>query len=114
MKTAKRFAAIILAFVLLLTNEGVAAFAEAVFTLPVALKIIEEEAFYGSTSLDRVVLPNRVTEIRARAFANSTLSEINLPDSITYIAEDAFDGPDKVTISANKGTYAYRWAVEHR
>lgn len=113
-KTAKRVAAMMLVLALLLTNGGVAAFAEAVFTLPTALEIIEEEAFYGSSSIDKVVLSNRVTEIRARAFANSTLSEINLPDSITYIAEDAFDGPDKVTVTANRGTYTYRWAVEHK
>ena len=113
MKTAQRLVAMMLILVLLMGNGGIVALADAVLTMPAALQIIDEEAFYGSTSIDRVVLSNKVTEIRSRAFANSTLSEINLPSSITYIAEDAFDGPDKVTVSATEGTYAYRWAVEH-
>ena len=113
MKTAQRLVSMILVLILLMANGGLTALADAVLTMPAALQIIDEEAFYGSTSVDRVVLSNKVTEIRSRAFANSTLSEINLPASITYIAEDAFDGPDKVTVSATEGSYAYRWAVEH-
>ena len=111
MKLTRRVLAFVLILVLLLTNSGVTALAEAVLTMPTALQIIDEEAFYGSTSIDKVVLSNNVTEIRARAFANSTLSEINLPDSLTFIDPSAFDGPEKVTVTANPGTYAYDWAV---
>ena len=113
MKTARRLLAIILVLSMFLMNGGVTALADAVLTMPAALQIIDEEAFYGDTFIDKVVLPNNITEIRARAFANSTLSEINLPDSLTFIAEDAFDGPDKVTVTVNPGTYAYTWAVDH-
>ncbi|MBQ3762133.1 MAG: leucine-rich repeat protein [Clostridia bacterium] len=113
MKTAQRLVTMILVLVLLMANGGITALADAVLTLPTALQIIDERAFYGSTSIGKVVLSNNVTEIRSRAFANSTLYEINLPASITYIAEDAFEGPDKVTITASEGSYAYRWAVEH-
>ena len=113
MKPSRRLFAILLVLAMLLTNSGMTALAEAVMNMPAALQIIDEEAFYGSTSIDKVVLSDNVTEIRARAFANSSLSEINLPDSITFIAEDAFDGPEKVTVTANPGTYAYNWAVDH-
>ena len=81
--------------------------------LPQNTKIIEREAFYGNQSINKVILSGNVSEIRNRAFANSSLSKINLPKSISYIAEDAFDGPDEVLMSAFANTYAYNWAVQH-
>lgn len=113
MKFSSRFTAFTLVLIMLLSSCNVLALAEAVLTMPAALKIIDEEAFYGSTSIDKVVLPEGVTEIHSKAFANSTLSEINLPNSLTFIADDAFDGPDKVTVTANPGTVAYDWAVRN-
>ena len=113
MKSTRRFFAIVLTLALLLTNSGMATLAEAVLTMPAALQIIDEEAFYGDTSISKVVLSNKTTEIRARAFANSTLSEINLPASITFIDESAFDGLEQINITATEGSYAYQWAVDH-
>ena len=43
-----------------------------VLMFPAALQIIEEEAFYGNTSVDKVVIPAGTTEIRSKAFAYST------------------------------------------
>ena len=54
----------------------------ATLTLPADTKVIEEEAFYGDTSLDEVVLPEGIERIGERAFANSSLRKINLPDSL--------------------------------
>ena len=111
MKIIRRFISMLLVLCILVSSTSFSALAESVLVMPAALQIINEEAFYGSTSIDRVILSNNVKEIRARAFANSTLSEINLPDSLTFIDPSAFDGPDKVTVTANPGTYAYNWAV---
>ncbi len=87
--------------------------AGAVLTLPENLQVIETEAFYGNTSIGSVVLKGNVTEIQARAFANSSLTDINLPDSIQTIADDAFDGVGPISVTANEGSTAYTWAVEH-
>lgn len=38
---------------------------------------------------------------------------MRLPGSLTEIADDAFDGPDKVTVLAEFDSYAYRWAVKN-
>lgn len=104
--------AIVVCFILF-AYSGIVALAEDTMILPSSLQIIEEEAFYGSSSISRVVLSDNVKEIHSRAFANSALTEINLPASLTFIAEDAFDGPSKVNVIVNSGTYAYDWAVSH-
>ena len=85
---------------------------EGVLTLPENLTEIEDEAFYGDTSLGEVVLPEGVETIGSRAFAGSTVSVINLPASITSIADDAFDGCGAMDVSAQEGSYAYDWAAE--
>ena len=81
-------------------------------TLPAALRVIEEEAFAGNTSIGRVVIPEGATTIESRAFADSSLAEIVLPSSITDIASDAFSGCGEFTVVAEEGTFAYDWAVE--
>ena len=108
----KRTLALVMVFALL--SADVCAIAEAVATLvlPKALKVIEEEAFYGNTSIEKVIVPDGATEIADRAFANSSLSAINLPDSIEYIADDAFESCAEVEIEAEEGSYAYNWAVD--
>ena len=113
MKPTRRMSVFVLIFVLLLTNSGITALADSVLTMPAALQIIEEEAFYGSTSIDKVVLPDNVKEIREKAFANSTLSEINLPGSITFIDPTAFDGCSSVIARTYPGSYAEGYAKEH-
>ena len=61
-------------------------------TLPSGTVRIEAFAFYSDTSLDEVVLPEGIQFIGEKAFANSSVKKVNLPDSLTSIANDAFDG----------------------
>ena len=84
-----------------------------ILTLPGDLTIIETEAFYGTTSVDRVVLQDGVREIGSKAFANSTVTEIVLPASLTEIADDAFEGCESITAVAAEGTYAYDYCNAH-
>ena len=108
MKRKSLYAVLALVLSVIMSLEGALA---ATLTLPTGVKVIEEEAFYGDDSLDQVVLPEGVEEIGPRAFADSSLTSINLPDSLTGIAEDAFD--EDVAVEANEGTYAYDWAVNN-
>ena len=99
---------------LTLMSADVGTIAESVIhtlTLPKALQIIEEEAFYGNTSIGKVVVPDGTTEIHARAFAQSTLKEINLPGSLTFIDDTAFEGLTGLTVTAREGSWAYDWAL---
>ena len=94
---------------IVLASHAETAFA-ATLKLPSALTTIGVEAFYGDNSIDIVQLPDTIERIESKAFANSSLKEINLPDSLRYIADDAFSGVTDISVTANEGSYAYRWA----
>ena len=111
MKFKRRLAALILILAMLLSPMG--AISEgAALTLPSQLVIIDEEAFYGSTAIQKVILPEGIHEIRARAFADCAIEEISLPSTLEFIAEDAFEGSALKTVIADQGTYAFDWAVK--
>ena len=78
----------------------------ATFTLPSDLKTIEAEAFEGEKAMEKVVLPDGVTTIGSRAFADSSLESINLPRSLTSIAADAFAESPNVVANVKSGSYA--------
>ncbi len=80
---------------------------------PKDLKVIRAEAFRGDDFIQKAVLPDGILKIYTRAFADSSLREINLPESLTYISEDAFDNSCLQTVTAPKGSYAYNWARTH-
>ena len=80
------------------------------FVLPESLKIIEDEAFEG-TSIFRLTLPESVTTIGARAFANiSNLYLVTIPNATNYIDTTAFKGSINVTIQAAPNSYAKKYA----
>ena len=81
--------------------------------LPSGLKVIASQAFYGDTSLDTVTVQKGTERIESEAFAHSSVKKVRLPASVTYIADDAFDGCQGVGIIAQIGTYAYQWAEDH-
>lgn len=137
MKVTRRIFALLLVACLLLTNGSLGALAEnpqlpvsapegetevlrtpdepeALLTLPTSVESIENEAFAGDKSLGKVVLPDRIKSIGRRAFAESSITEIKLPDSLTSIDDTAFDDVEDLTVTANVGTYAYDWAVRNK
>lgn len=84
-----------------------------VLKLPRDLLAIEDEAFYGATSIYKAVLPKDMEEIGSKAFANSTLKVINLPENLKNIAADAFDGCEGLTATVVAGSYAESYCIEH-
>ena len=93
-------------------SPGTAALAETL-TLPADLTAVEDQAFFGDESLETVVLPERLETIGSKAFAGSGVTAVNLPDSMTFIADDVFDDTSIAALTVNEGTYAYTWAVNH-
>lgn len=104
----KRSLCTILLVIVLLSGFQGAASANA-FRLPSQLDSVEEEAFYGDQSIEEAVIPEGATHIDKRAFAYSGLSRIVIPDSVNWIAEDAFDGLGTLTVVCPKGSYAYQY-----
>lgn len=64
-------------------------------------RIVADQAFYRSDSLEAVALKDGITEIGQFAFARSTLREIQIPEGVTDICYGAFyhcDGLESVTM----------------
>lgn len=75
---------------------------------------IGAEAFAGSTAFQQIVIPDAVTAIPARAFANCRNPlVVCIPDSVTSIAEDAFEGVSFVILVCEEGSFAHEYALEH-
>ncbi len=104
----RTLALLLMAIISLFVTTAIAA---GTLALPASMKEIKAEAFEGNTSLAEVVLPEGIETIGSRAFAGSSITSINLPSSIAYIADDAFEGCGGINVTAPEGTYAYGWAV---
>ena len=84
--------------------------AENITKLPASLVIIENEAFMN-TPFSYVELPETVTTIGSKAFANcSVLSYIYIPESTRSIASDAFLNDANLVILGKAGSYAETFA----
>lgn len=82
-------------------------------TLPDDLKVIEAEAFAGCP-FEIVLLGTAVKSIGPRAFQDCvSLTRIEIPDNVTSIADDAFEGCSFLTIACREGSTAYTFAQEH-
>lgn len=88
--------------------------------LPAGVKTVGEEAFRGDRALEEVTLPDGLKAIESRAFADSGVKWIRIPDSVTSIAEDAFRGAGGaypgtegkyLVISASAGSVAADFAA---
>lgn len=77
--------------------------------LPKGLKLIAESAFVGTSSFEKVVLPEGAERIESRAFASSGVREAYIPASVEYIAEDAFDGCENLKVIVPRNSYAHEW-----
>lgn len=78
-----------------LTEIGFGAFSSTAITaapLPNTVKIIGEEAFNWAQKLKSVNLPEGLTEISSRAFSSTTLESVKLPSTIKKIGVGAFSG----------------------
>ena len=83
------------------------------FTLPAALKEIDEEAF-ADCAFSYVHIPDGVTRIERRAFADCpNLHDVDIPESATSIDPTAFAGTSSLTIHGTDGSYAEFYAGKY-
>ena len=60
-----------------------------VLRLPDGLKEVEAEAFYRVEAVREIVLPEGVENVGARAFADSGIKVVHLPESLVFIEKDS-------------------------
>ena len=56
------------------------------------ITLIQGGAFYGCSSLESILLPSTLTELRDNAFTNTALKEISIPESVTEMGAGTFSG----------------------
>ena len=110
MKSFKRLLALLLAVMMLVPAVSAE---EGLLILPAGLKRIEDQAFYGVHDIAKVIVPEGTESIGSEAFAWSSLREITLPASVTFIADDAFEGCDGLTLHVVSGSAAESYANSH-
>ncbi len=59
---------------------------------------IGEDAFEGVQFVDRVIIPENIEEIYSYAFANSSIKEVFLPNSLKVLRNEVFYGSDLETV----------------
>lgn len=81
----------------------------------VDVKNISENAFEYGGSLQTVTLPDTLVSIGTKVFGDcGGLEKIYIPGSVTFIADNAFEGSSQVTICAPKDSYAQQYALDHK
>lgn len=82
-------------------------------SLPDTLKNINPSAF-EKTSVKSVVIPENVTSIKTRAFAdNGNLREVYIPEGVEKFGEDIFSGCENVKIYVIANSPAEKYCVEN-
>ena len=85
-----------------------------VLELPASAKQVSADAF-RSCAADVVVLPSGCESIGVCAFADCVnLVYIQIPQSVTEIAENAFAGCNQLKIICGEGSYAQKYAQSHK
>lgn len=77
------------------------------------MTVIGRKAFYGCTNVRKVLISSTTKTIEAKAFARCMNMAITIPTEVTEISEDAFEGALGITIYADKGSYAEKYAKKH-
>ncbi len=80
--------------------------------LSAGLTEIPAMLFYSCRSLTDIVIKNGAQSIGANAFRNSGLKTIVIPESVTSIAETAFNGIRELTVYGASDSYAETFANE--
>lgn len=95
------------------TSGSIFTHAANLMTLPAALTTIDEEAF-ADLPVEEVVIGSKCKTIGKLAFSGcASLKLVHMPDSVTSIADDAFEGCGDVTFYCQSNNAAAAYAKAH-
>lgn len=81
-------------------------------SIPGSVKTISPYSFNECTNLDEIKLDEGISAIGDGAFAYTRLSKkFIIPRSVSYIADDAFDGVEDLHAVVYKDSYAHKWFI---
>ncbi len=81
-------------------------------SFPDSMVSVGEESFFGCSSLKEVHLNNGLQNIKDRAFAGCSLSTVDLPETVTALGLQAFDGGVTVNAGANEPALTHELTAE--
>ncbi len=111
----RRSVKFILMIILIFCFAGCCAEAEeGVLNMPEGLKVVEQEAFYQSQAFRELVLPEGVKELHSLSFARSGVTSAYLPESLTFVAVDAFLECEDLVVTVHRGSYAHEFCEENK
>lgn len=100
--------------IVIVVSEKGSETAMTVLKFPSALTSIEAEAFEGSTAIVIDLRGTKIKTIGTGAFRYCVdASMVYLPNSVTYIADDAFYGCINAKFCCEAASYAANWAAIH-
>lgn len=83
-------------------------------TIPENVTMLKGQAFLNNKRIVSVILSENITTVGEWAFYNcKNLEKIHIPNSVINIGENAFFGCDKLSICAQMGSYAQKYAEEY-
>jgi len=83
---------------------------QAVYTLPLSLLKIEDEAF-SNTAAEKLIFPDGLVYIGEEAFSDAwKLTVVYIPETTKYIADTAVPNNASIEIHGINGSYAEDWA----
>lgn len=82
-------------------------------SLPKGCTTISEGAFYICNITGQLILPDGLTHIYDYAFCGNRITEVTIPNSVVYIAPDAFESNEGMVILCYLGSYADNYAKEN-
>lgn len=78
--------------------------------IPSSVKVIGNESF-ANNGIEEVVLSDGLEEIHDKAFVNNKLTSIKIPETVTTLAKDAFEGNDVVIPPAEQPSSCFTYRI---